>query len=141
MPGALSGRLQRSHALQCQQGLAARCALQLQLQLQMRWEGASGHCARRMLRSIPMGRFLKVRQHPDGTCCRPARNTRLTLRCWQEMVNDLTPRLKGTGDEGRLADFQAYFKPKKIEADAHMVCAWDGGPRRLQGWAPGLGCA
>ena len=57
-----------------------------------------------MLRNIPMSRFLK------------------------EMVDDLKPRLKGTGDEGKLADFEGYFKPKKIEEGAHMLCLWDGAP-------------
>ena len=42
------------------------------------------------------------------------------------MVKDLTPRLKGTGEEKQLHEFEAFFKPKKIVAGATMLSLWDG---------------
>ena len=56
----------------------------------------------RMSRNIPMSKFLS------------------------EMVKDLTPRLKGTGEEHQLKAFEDYFKPKKIVAGATMLSLWDG---------------
>ena len=58
----------------------------------------------RMLRNIPMSKFLS------------------------EMMKDLTPRMKGSGDEHHLKEFEQYFKPQSIVGGATMISLWDGAP-------------
>ena len=46
-------------------------------------------------------------------------------------MQDLTPRIKGTGDEHHLQLFEQYFKPQSIVNGATMISLWDGRPLKI----------